>query len=141
MKQQESVQIAPTTTVLQNKQEKDGFGILGKRGEPEKVVAAVPLKQGKPSKCIAIHAAIFGREEEDGVNCDMCPHKLQNKTIKPSWHCSTCEFDFCQSCSAMARQFAGITAKKQKMDVEKEKIDLDSVGADTIHNGVLASHE
>jgi hypothetical protein len=30
MKQQESVRIAPTITVVQNKQEKDGFRILGK---------------------------------------------------------------------------------------------------------------
>jgi ribosomal protein L37AE/L43A len=140
MKQQESVRIAPTITVVQNKQEKDGFRILGKRGEPEKV-AAVPLKQGKPSKCLAAHAGTFKREEEDGVNCDLCPPKFKDREINPSWHCSTCGFDFCQGCSAMARQFAGITAKKQKLQQEEEKIDLDSVGADTIHNGVLASYE
>jgi hypothetical protein len=89
--------------------------MLGKRGEPEKEVAlvvAVPLKQDKASKCLACHAGTFEREEEDEVHCDLCPQKLQNKDIKPSWHCPTCEFDFCQSCSAMARQFAGIITKK-----------------------------
>ena len=48
---------APISTKI-----KEQESMLGKRGEPEKEVVAVvatPLKQDKPSKCIAVHAGLF----------------------------------------------------------------------------------
>ena len=74
--------------------------MLGKRGEPEKVLTvATILKQETPKKCLANHADQLAREEEDEVFCDVCPEPKKKATeksyVKPSWHCNTCEFDFC----------------------------------------------
>jgi len=83
--------------------------VLGKRKEPEKqnsIVASL-IKYEVPMKCIAAHASSLVREELDEVDCDLCPEPKKKNAkkplIKPSWYCSTCEFDFCQSCSAMPR--------------------------------------
>jgi hypothetical protein len=81
---------------------------LGKRGAPEKlVVVTTPIKQEAPEKCLAVHAGSLEKKNDNDVFCDACPPPKKKGAakvnIKPSWHCYTCDFDFCQTCSALKR--------------------------------------
>ena len=111
------------------------FGVLGKRGNLEQE----EIKQTNPKKCLGVHASSLNKSEKESC-CDICPalknKKLNKSTIRSSWHCSICDFNFCQSCSAMARQFARPLAKRTKYEkANEDKIELESdVGANTVFN-------
>jgi hypothetical protein len=66
------------------------------------------------------------------VDCDLCPEPKKKNArkpfIRPSWHCTTCEFYFCRTCSYFDLAKAATLAKKQKL--EEEKFELQSINLD-----------